>query len=92
MTLCSSTTSSLKDPLACLLSDTQSAEGHLGHVKDPEDTIFQTVPRLLNHRIPQIVGDGANADGELGGVTLLLQVPHQARERERRTVDPNNRE
>ena len=46
MTLCSSTTSSLKDPLACLLSDTQSAEGHLGHVKDPEDTIFQTVPRL----------------------------------------------
>ena len=48
MTLCSSTTSSLKDPLACLLSDTQSAEGHLGHVKDPEDTIFQTVPRLPN--------------------------------------------
>ena len=48
MTLCSSTTSSLKDPLACLLSDTQSAESHLGHVKDPEDTIFQTVPRLPN--------------------------------------------
>ena len=48
MTLCSSTTSSLKDPLACLLSDTQSAEGHLGHVKDPEDPIFQTVPRLPN--------------------------------------------
>ena len=89
MTLCSSTTSSLKDPLACLLSDTQSAEGHLGHVKDPEDTFFPNCPASTQYRVPQIVGDGANADGELGGVTLLLQVPHQAGERERRTVDPN---
>merc|ERR1719234_835180 len=57
-------TSSLKDPLTSLLSDTQSAEGHLGHIKDP-----------------QIVGDSANADGQLGGVALLLQVPHKASQR-----------
>merc|ERR1712192_126751 len=56
-------TSSLKDPLPSLLSNTQSAESHLGHIKDP-----------------QIVGDGANADGELGGVALL-QVPHKASQR-----------
>ena len=37
---------------------------------------------------PQIVGDGANADGKLGGIALLLQVPHEASQREWGTVDP----
>merc|ERR1719504_208229 len=57
-------TSSLKDPLPSLLGNTQSAESHLGHIKDP-----------------QIVGDGANADGKLGSVALLLKVPHKTSQR-----------
>ena len=43
------TTSSLQDPLACLLSDTQSAKSHLGHIKDPEQV---HISFLSSHAIP----------------------------------------
>ena len=96
------TTSSLQDPLACLLSDTQSAKGHLGHIKDPEEEQFthKNFPSAAmlssdyyykDRLKPQVVGDGANADSELAGVALLLQVPHKASQREWGTVDPGKK-
>ena len=68
------TTSGLKDPLPGLLRDPQGAQGDLGNLEDP-----------------QVVGDGADADHGLGGVTLgLLDVPGNAGQGQRGTVDPGN--
>merc|ERR1719221_680183 len=73
-------------------------QGELVEGDDLTSSLQDPLPDLLSHpegaqgqlghvEDAEVVGDGAHADGQLGGVTLALQVPHQASQGERGAVD-----